>query len=137
VALSGSAIVAAWRVQDGSNSRVAANNAIYSAGQKDKLKPSLLTSPPSGATDLTTAVAFKWKDTNSLPQELKLKIRLKPAGGLYKYFTVPADYTSYVISGLLRGKTYSWNVQAVGNGTKILNSTWANGGTDWKFATAI
>ena len=137
VALSGSAIVAAWRVQDGSNSRVAANNAIYSTGQKDKLKPPLLTSPPSGATDLTTDVAFKWKDTNSLPQELKLKIRLKPAGGLYKYFTVPADYTSYVISGLLRGKTYSWNVQAVGNGTKILNSTWANGGTDWKFATAI
>jgi hypothetical protein len=136
VALSSSAVVAAWRVFDGLNSRVAANSATYTLTQKDKLKPPLLTSPPSGATGLTTTVAFEWQDTNGLPQERKLKIRLKPAGGLYKFFTVPADYTSYVIGGLLPGKIYSWNIQAVGNGANIQNSTWANGGRDWVFTTA-
>jgi hypothetical protein len=135
VALSSSAIVAVWRVFDGSNSRIAANNATFTATQKDKLKPPKLVSPANGATGVATGVSFQWTDTNSLPQERKVKLRLKPAGGVYKTFTVPANYVSYFISGLTRGKTYSWNVMAVGNGTNILNSTWANGGVDWKFTT--
>ncbi len=135
IALSGSAVVAVWRTFDGSNSRIAANNATFTSTQKDKLKPPKLISPASGATGVSTGVSFQWQDMNSLPQELKVKIRLKPAGGVYKYFTIPANYVSYFVSGLIRGKTYSWNVQAVGNGTNVLNSSWGNGGVDWKFTT--
>ncbi len=135
VALSGTAIVAAWRTFSEAISRVAVNNATFSASQKDKLKPPQLVSPANGATGVATGVSFQWRDTNSLPQELKVKIRLKPAGGVYKYFTVPANYVSYFISGLIRGKTYSWNVQALGNGTSLLSSTWGNGGVDFKFTT--
>jgi hypothetical protein len=37
-----------------------------------------------------------------------------------------------VKSGLAKGKTYCWSVQAVGNGTSIKNSAWP---ADRKFAT--
>ena len=135
VGLSGSAIVAAWRTFVGVASRIAANNATFTSSQKDKLRPPKLVSPANGATGVSTGVSFQWQDTNSLPQELKVKIRLKPAGGVYKYFTLPTGYISYFVSGLAGNKTYSWNVQAVGNGTSVLSSTWANGGVDWKFTT--
>jgi len=137
VAVSGNDVVSVWPGQSAGVGRAAANYATYKAAQKVMLLPPKLTSPANGSINIPTTVAFQWQDTNSLPQELKFKIRLKPAGGVYAYIPVPAGYTSFVIAGLTRNKTYSWNVQAMGNGTTILNSSWANGGVDWKFTTAL
>jgi len=100
-----------------------------------KLNAPTLTSPANGATGQTLSVTLKWQDTNSNPQEKGYQIRIKPAGGTYQNFTRARDATSYLKSGLAKGKTYSWNVRAKGNGTSTKDSSWANAGTDWKFTT--
>ncbi len=95
-----------------------------------------LVSPFNGATGQQTTLNIQWQDTNNSPQEQGYKIRLKAAGGNYTYYSTPQNATSYSISGLTYNKTYYWNVQAMGNGTSTQDSTWANSGTDWYFATA-
>ena len=91
-----------------------------------------LIAPVNNSTGQPTAITFQWLDTNSNPQEVSYKIRLKPAGGTYTVFTVPANSISFLRSGLARNKTYYWSVQAKGNGTSIKDSTWP---ADWRFAT--
>ena len=46
------------------------------------------------------------------------------------------NITSVLKTGLAARKTYYWNIQAVGDGTGILSSAWANGGVDWAFTTS-
>jgi hypothetical protein len=135
VAVSSNDVVAVWLAQSDATNRPAANYATYTASSKVMLLPPKMTSPASGSIDIPTTVVFQWQDTNSNPQELKYKIRLKPAGGVYANIPVPAYFTSCAVAGLIRNKTYYWNIQAVGNGTSILTSGWANGGVDWKFTT--
>jgi uncharacterized repeat protein (TIGR01451 family)/uncharacterized repeat protein (TIGR02543 family) len=92
-----------------------------------------LVDPANNATGQPSSVTLKWQDTNSSPQELHYKVRIKPAGGAYKNYTLAANTTSFMKSGLTPGKLYYWNVQAVGTGTTTKNSLWANGGVDFKF----
>ena len=106
----------------------------FTTGGPIKLNDPVLLSPADGALNLPTTVTFQWQDTNSSPQEVKYKVRLKPAGSAYIYFNTLQDATSYIKSGLAKNKTYYWNVQAFGNGTSILNSDWAND-FDWTFRT--
>jgi hypothetical protein len=136
-AISGTNAVAVWAANDGLTKRIVSNYAVNSAKQKSLLLPPKLNSPANGAVGLPTTVTLSWLDTNTNPQELKYRIRIKPAGGAYKTITLAANSVSYITSGLAKNKAYFWNVQAVGNGTSILNSGWANGGVDWKFTTAI
>jgi hypothetical protein len=133
VAISAKKAVAVWVANDGASDRIVANYATTSAGQKYLLFPPQLVSPSNGATGLSTSVIIAWQDTNSNPQEVKYKLRIKIVGGTYSVVTLPQNATAYLKSGLKPGKTYQWNVMAVGNGTKILNSTWANGGVDFRF----
>jgi hypothetical protein len=135
-AISGKKVVAAWVANDGVSDRIVANYATTSAGQKYLLFPPKLVSPSTGSINMPTTVTLQWEDTNSSPQELRYKIRIKAAGGTYKNYIVAANSTSFIKSGLAKNKSYFWNVQAVGNGKNILNSSWANGGTDFKFTTA-
>jgi len=100
-----------------------------------KLLAPVLVQPSNGATGQPTSVTLTWKDTNSSPQELHYKVRIKPTGGAYKNYTLAANTTSYITATLLANKTYYWNVQALGNGTTIKTSAWANGGVDFKFKT--
>jgi uncharacterized repeat protein (TIGR02543 family) len=92
-----------------------------------------LVEPSNNATGQPTSVTLKWQDTNSSPQEVKYKLRLKKAGGAYINYTLAANTTSFVKSGLTPGKLYYWNVQALGTGTTTKSSAWANGGVDFKF----
>jgi uncharacterized repeat protein (TIGR01451 family)/uncharacterized repeat protein (TIGR02543 family) len=91
-----------------------------------------LIAPVNNSTGQPTTVTFQWLDTNSNPQEVSYRIRLKPAGGTYAVFTVPANSISFLKSGLARNKTYYWSVQAKGNGTSIKDSTWT---ANWRFTT--
>ena len=96
----------------------------------------VLLSPAAGSTGAPTSVSLKWRDTNSSPDEMKYRVRIKKAGGAYASILVPADTPILTRPGLTPGKTYFWNVMAVGNGTSIKNSPWANGGVDWSFTVA-
>jgi hypothetical protein len=96
----------------------------------------VLSSPASGSVNQPTSLTLRWIDTNSNPQETKYQIRIKPAGGAYSNFAAAKDATSYLLKGRSPNKTYSWNVKAVGNGTTVGDSPWANGGVDWTFTTA-
>jgi hypothetical protein len=139
IALSGTKAAAVWVENDGVSDRIVSNYAGYFAKEKYYLRPPKLKGPANGSVSVAQPVTLSWQDTNdpSGPQELKYKIRIKPAGGTYAFINVPANSVIYVKSGLARNKAYSWNVQAVGNGTTVLNSSWANGGVDWKFTTAF
>jgi hypothetical protein len=95
-----------------------------------------LVEPSNNATGQPASVTLKWQDTNSSPQELKYKVRIKKAGGLYSNITLAANTIQYIKSGLTLSKVYYWNVQAVGNGTTTKTSAWANGGVDFKFTVA-
>ena len=119
--------------QTGSNDSSTVN--INPVVQSQLLPPVLLT-PASSATNQPSAMTFKWADTNGNPQEVKYKLRLKKQGGSYVNTTLAQNTTQYTKSGLAAGKVYSWNVMAVGNGTSIKNSAWANGGIDYSFTVA-
>jgi uncharacterized repeat protein (TIGR01451 family) len=93
----------------------------------------ILVDPSNNAAGQPSTVTLKWQDTNSSPQELKYKLRIKKAGGVYQNYTLAANAISFVKSGLTPGKLYYWNVQALGTGTTTKNSLWANGGVDFKF----
>ena len=105
-------------------------------GGTPALFPPMMVSPASGSTGQPTSLTLTWLDPNTTPNETKYRIRVKPAGGAYTNFLVAADATSFLLTGRAANKTYSWNVQAVGNGTTIPDSAWANGGVDFTFATA-
>ncbi len=112
-----------------------ATGTITTANGKNLLPPILLT-PASGTTGQPATATLKWQDTNNSPQEIKYKVRIKKAGGAYVNYTLAAGTTQYIKSGLAAGKTYFWNIQAVGNGTTSKTSPWANGGVDWSFTVA-
>ncbi len=112
-----------------------ATSTITTASTKNLLPP-ILSTPASGTTGVASPVSLKWMDTNNSPQEIKYKVRLKKAGGAYVNYTLAAGTVQYIKSGLALGKVYYWNVQAVGNGTTIRTSAWANGGVDFKFTVA-
>ena len=97
------------------------------------LNAPILLEPANNATGQPTAVTLKWQDTNSSPQELKYKVRIKEAGGAYQNYTLAANAISFMKSGLTPGKLYYWNVQALGTGTATKSSLWASGGVDFKF----
>ncbi|NIM17577.1 MAG: hypothetical protein GTO45_36650 [Candidatus Aminicenantes bacterium] len=99
------------------------------------LNAPVLNSPSNGASGQPTGLILKWQDTNTSPQEKEYKIRIKPAGGSYKYYTASQNATWYTLSGLLYNKTYYWNVQAVGDGVNTQDSAWGNSETDWSFTT--
>jgi hypothetical protein len=136
VAISSKKVVAVWVENDGVSDRIASNYTTNFATQKYYLLPPKLNAPASGSVSVAVPVTLSWQDTNSNPQELKYRIRIKPAGGAYTNIIVPVNSVTYIKSGLAHNKTYYWNVQAVGNGTSILTSSWASGGVDWKFTTA-
>jgi len=112
-----------------------ATSTITTASTKNLLPPILL-SPFNNATGQPTSVKLKWQDTNTTPQEIKYKVRIKKAGGFYVNYALAAGTVQYIKSGLALGKVYYWNVQAVGNGTTTRTSAWANGGVDFKFTVA-
>ncbi|MBM3312482.1 MAG: VCBS repeat-containing protein, partial [Candidatus Aminicenantes bacterium] len=95
-----------------------------------------MVSPANGVSGQTPPVNLQWQDTNTSPQESGYNVRIRPSGGAYSYYSAAANVTFYAPPGLLAGRTYSWNVQAVGNGTITNDSAWANGGADWAFTTA-
>jgi uncharacterized repeat protein (TIGR01451 family) len=96
----------------------------------------VLTEPSNNATNQPLPLALSWQDTNSSPQETSYKLRIKAEGGAYGYYTLAAGSTSFPIPSLVPGRTYRWNVQAIGTGTTTKNSTWANGGIDFRFTIA-
>ena len=133
VAISGTKVAAVWQASDGVSFRIVSNSATQTMVQKYLLLPPVLVSPANGLTGVPLSVTLQWQDTNFNPQEIKYRIRIKPVGGAYTLITLPANSLTYIKSGLKPGKTYQWNIMAVGNGTTILSSTWANGGVDWRF----
>ena len=120
---------------DSNGANDSATAALNTIPQKQLLPP-LLLSPESGNTGLPSTVTMKWADTNGNPQEVKHKLRLKKQGGSYVNTTLAQNTSQFVKSGLAAGKTYYWNVQAVGNGTTTKTSAWANGGVDFSFTVA-
>jgi len=101
------------------------------------LLPPILVGPSNGAIVPPLSNTLTWVDTNSSPQELHYKVRIKRASGAYKYYVLDANTTSEIISGLMSGKTYWGKVKALGIVTKVLNSPWANKGVDFKFKVAL
>jgi len=134
-----------WNIQTLSNSPTDFPDSAWANGGIDfafrtqgnlVLFAPVLVSPANGSLGQPTSVTLTWVDTNSSTQETKYRIRVKPAGGAYANFTAAKNATSYLLTGRAVNKTYYWNVQAVGNGTTIGDSPWANGGVDWTFTTA-
>ena len=72
---------------------------------------------PEGAERL-----LSWPDTNVSPTEAGYRIRIKPNGGTYTYYTVGQNIQSYRLAGLLTKKNYFWNVLALGNNEGIADS---------------
>jgi len=99
------------------------------------LDPPILSSPSNGSTGQLTDITIQWIDTNSTHQELGYQIRIKPQGGSYSNINTASDIESYLKKGLIRNKTYFWNVRAKGNGASLKDSNWANSGVDWIFTT--
>lgn len=112
-----------------------ATSTITTSSTKNLLPPILL-SPASGAVGQPSTATLGWQDTNTNPQEVKYKVRLKKQGGAYVNYALAAGTTQFTKSGLTPGKTYYWNVQALGNGTSTKTSAWANGGFDFSFTVA-
>jgi len=108
----------------------------FTTGAKVSLTAPDLSAPASGSLGIMGSADLQWTDPNSDPPELGYKIRIKPAGGAYAIINVARNLTSYLRTGLVPNKTYYWNVQAVGDGTGVVTSGWANGGVDWSFSTA-
>ena len=79
-----------------------------------------------------TAVNCQWQDTNTNPQEQGMRLRYRSLAGTYAYQDMGADATSCLLS-LAAGKTYYWNVRALGDQVNTLHSEWANSGQDWSF----
>ncbi len=100
------------------------------------LNAPILLEPQNNTTGYPTSGTMKWVDTNSSPQELQYKVRAKIAGGVYAFTIVPAGTAEYLKTALDPGKTYYWNVMAMGDGTTVKNSPWANGGIDFKVTIA-
>ena len=133
IALSGMKAAAVWVENNGVSDRIVSNYAGSSAAETTYLWPPKLSSPANGATNIPRTATLYWEDTNTEPQELKYQIRIKPAGGTYTIYSVTANSTAFIKSGLVRGQTYYWNARAIGNGKDLANSTWANNGANWKF----
>ncbi|MBN2432375.1 MAG: hypothetical protein JXQ27_12945 [Acidobacteria bacterium] len=99
------------------------------------LLPPLLSSPSAGAGNLPPDIQIDWTDTNTSPNELGYEVRYRLTGAPdYSYETIAADGTTWTLSGCLFGAQYEWNVRAVGDGSALLNSDWANAGVDWTFS---
>ncbi len=130
-----SASESAMNEEDADSSNNHASVTLNTVPARNLLVP-ILGTPVNNATGMPTSVLLIWRDTNTTPNEVKCKVRIKKAGGAYVNATLPAGATSYIKSNLTPGKTYYWNVMAVGNGTTIRNSPWANGGVDFKFTVA-
>lgn len=100
------------------------------------LNAPVLLGPANGAAVAGTEATLQWRDTNGSPQEKKYKVRIKIAGKKYKNYLVPAGTVSKIVTGLIPGATYSWNVQAVGPAGSAKTSPWANNGVDYTFTVA-
>jgi hypothetical protein len=99
------------------------------------LKAPVLLKPSNGARRQPTVIKLSWSDTNVSPAEAGYRIRIKPNGGTYTYYTVGQNIQSYELSGLLTNKKYYWNVLALGNNDGIADSPWSNSGKDNVFTT--
>lgn len=101
------------------------------------LFPALLQAPAKGETGVGASVVLRWTDQNKkpYPEETQYQVRVKRAGGNYKYFNVKKGRAYLRLTGLMLGTTYCWNIKAVGNGKDIKDSEWAVSGNDWKFTT--
>jgi hypothetical protein len=133
-----------WNVQAVGDGSTTQDSAWANSGKdwsfktvaKATLNPPILGMPNNGAGGQFTTLLLRWHDTNIRPQETKNKIRIKAAGKGYVYYSLPQDSPSLVVSKLSPTATYYWNAQAIGNGTTIISSDWANSGTDWSFTTS-
>jgi hypothetical protein len=124
------------RVSLVSNNNIYGESSSFAIGSgTTSLTPPTLSQPADGATGVSVSPTLQWTDTNSSPQETGYRVRIKPTGGSYAIYTVSQNSTSYALSGLSTTSTYSWSVQAVGDGVTTTNSEWANGGVDWSFTT--
>jgi uncharacterized repeat protein (TIGR03803 family) len=129
-----------WNVQavgNGTSTRTSAwaNGGVdfkFTVAPPVTLNAPVLVNPADSAIDQPLSLPLEWQDTNSSPQELNYKVRIKPAGGTYSIVTLAPGSIAYTKSGLAKNKTYYWSVQAVGNGTSLLNSVWP---ADFRFTT--
>ncbi len=99
------------------------------------LNAPVLDSPGNGATGQALTLNLHWEDTNSSPQEQEYEVRIKPDGGSYTNYEIDQDGTTQQISLPSTDTIYYWNVRAIGEGLYVLDSSWANSGTDWSFRT--
>ena len=99
------------------------------------LNPPVMLSPAHNAIGQSVRMSLQWQDSNSNPQEYGYRLRIRPAGGEYTYYAMSRDTTQRIVSKLMFNTTYFWNVQALGDGADTLDSPWANGGDDRRFAT--
>ena len=99
------------------------------------MKAPVLLTPSNEAMRQPTTVRLSWRDTNSSPAETGHRIRIKPNGGIYTYYTVGQNIRSLELSGLMTNKKYYWNVQAEGDNVDIADSSWSNSGKDREFST--
>jgi hypothetical protein len=76
------------------------------------LSAPVLIAPTDGATDQPLSVILQWTDTNTTFQEMDCQIRIKPAGGVYTIVITLKNVISYLKKGLVKNKTYYWNVRA-------------------------
>jgi hypothetical protein len=100
-----------------------------------KLKAPVLKKPGNGAMRQPTVIKLTWSDKNVSPAEAGHRIRIKPNGGSYTYYTVGQNSQSYKPSRLLTNKKYYWNVLAVGDNVGIADSPWSKSGKDNVFTT--
>jgi hypothetical protein len=106
-----------------------------SATASKTLKAPVLKTPSNGAKRQPTAIKLSWRDKNGSPAEAGHRIRIKPNGGTYTYYTVGQNIQSCKLSRLLTNKKYYWNVLAMGDNDGIADSHWSNSGKDNAFTT--
>jgi hypothetical protein len=99
------------------------------------LKAPVLLTPKNGAMRQPTVINLSWLDRNGSPAEAGHRIRIKPNGGTYAYYTVGQNIQSCKLSRLLTNKKYYWNVLAMGDNDGIADSNWSNSGKDNVFTT--
>jgi hypothetical protein len=105
----------------------------FTTGSRITLVPPTLVGAAIGSLVDPISASLSWLDTNSLYQEARYEVRIRPIAGKYMLYSVGADAVEFLANNLSKNTAYYWNVRAKGDRIRTSDSPWANMGVDRTF----